>query len=349
MIRNALGLVLGLILGIRLTEYWDLSHMRSNTNMVIPQSQNKAWLFNETRVLCLVLANPLYITSMKAKVRSTWGKRCNKLIFMRSRMRKNFNGSTFAGVKASLRSIYRHHFEGYDWFLKADANTYVIMGNLRRFLYRYDPESSLVFGHRQRSDFREGYMHGSAGYVLSRGAMRRLNLFAFNGSNICDPKNHSFSALEDSKKSFAALDGRNNSMALEDTHLSSSAEDRAMGLCLKHVGVIPGESRDGLNQERFLPLMPRWLMPGNATLKPYTDTIYFKPTTANCCSDTLISLHSVNGVDFDLLEFFLYKVRVFGDHKPLPKLPPRLGFREMHSLLRYWSQVVSNNLEKPGA
>ncbi|SPP84936.1 glycoprotein-N-acetylgalactosamine 3-beta-galactosyltransferase 1-like [Drosophila guanche] len=340
MIRNALGLVIGLILGIRLTEYWDYSHMRSITRMVIPGSKDRVWLFNETRVLCLVLTNPLDITRMKAKVRSTWGKRCNKLIFIRSQIQKGLNDSTFARVQVALRSIYRNHFEGYDWFLKADANTYVIMENLRRFLYRYDPESSLIFGHRQRSDFRAGYMHGAAGYVLSRGAMRRLNLFAFNGSNMCDPKLLSFSALEDRNQSFTALAG---------THISSLAVDRAMGLCLKHVGVIPGESRDGFNQERFLPLMPQWLMPGTATWKRYADTIYFKPTPQNCCSTTLISLHSANGVAFDLLEFFLYKMRVFGDPKPEPKLPQRLGFREMHSLLRYWSQVVSDNLEKPAA
>lgn len=124
------------------------------------------------------------------------------------------------------------------------------MENLRRFLYRYDPESSLYFGHRLKASFSQGYMSGDAGYVLSRGAVRRLRLFAFNEDTVCE----------------------------FDLKESSKTEDLEMGLCLKQLGVIAGESRDGLGQERFLPLKPQWVGPGLSRWKEYSEAAYFKPT-----------------------------------------------------------------------
>jgi len=128
--------------------------------------------------------------------------------------------------------------------------SFVIMENLRRFLYRYDPESSIYFGHRLKADFAQGYMSGDAGYVLSRGALRRLNLFAFKDSNLCS----------------------------HDLNSSLKSEDSGMGLCLNTVGVIAGESRDGVGQERFLPVMPQRIGAEWTRWRQYSGSLYFNPT-----------------------------------------------------------------------
>ncbi|XP_050741734.1 glycoprotein-N-acetylgalactosamine 3-beta-galactosyltransferase 1-like [Drosophila biarmipes] len=189
------------------------------------------------------------------------------------------------------------------------------MENLRRFLFRYDPETSIYFGHRLKADFAQGYMSGEAGYVLSRGALRRLHLFGFNDPYLCG----------------------------HDLSSSLKFEDRELGLCLNRVGVIAGESRDGGGQERFLPVMPEGIAPGWTSWRQYSMSLYFKPTTRACCSSSLISFHPAGESAFDLWEFFVHRLRLFGyPMKPL-KLPPRLDFWAMHAQLRYWSQVVSDN------
>ncbi|XP_016994147.3 glycoprotein-N-acetylgalactosamine 3-beta-galactosyltransferase 1-like isoform X1 [Drosophila takahashii] len=316
MIRDALGLVLGLIIGIQLTEYWNYNNFMQTAiwERRNPKADNPAKrLFNQTRILCMVLIDPLDHVKKEAKIKSTWGRRCNKLIFWKDSKEDN---NTFAAVRHGFKNIFRNYFNGHDWFLRADTDTFVIMENLRRFLYRYDPESSIYFGHRLKSDFAQGYMSGEAGYVLSRGALRRLNLFAFKDFNICG----------------------------NDLNSNLESEDREMGLCLKNVGVIAGESRDGMGQERFLSLMPQWIGPGLDGWKQYSESLYFKATTRVCCSSSLITFRPAGSASaFDLWEFLLHRVSVFGyPMRPL-KLPPRLNFREMHAQLRYWSQVVSDN------
>ncbi|XP_044570712.1 glycoprotein-N-acetylgalactosamine 3-beta-galactosyltransferase 1 isoform X2 [Drosophila ananassae] len=296
MTYNALALVTGLIIGIRWTEYGQYSSSKliekTQQNIFYPQDLSTS-LFNETRVLCLVLKDP-----------SDFGRKQAK------------DNDTFSIVKKGMGHVFEKYINNYDWFLRADTNTFVIMENLRRFLYQYDAESPLYFGHRLKSDFKEGYMSGDAGYVLSKGALRLLNLIAFQNNTIC---------------------GLNLNSSL-------MPEDKQIALCLKNVRVIAGDSRDEKGQERFLPMMPHWMGPGFKRWKNYSKSVYFKPARRACCSSSLITFHPANGYVFDLWEFFLHRVRIFGCPQMAPqKLPPRLSFGEMHAQLGYWSQVVSDN------
>lgn len=123
--------------------------------------------------------------------------------------------------------------------------SYVIMENLRHFLHPYDPEAPVYFGYRFRATYPHGYMSGGAGYVLSRDALRRLNIVAFNSSKLCP--------------------------------VSFRPEDRQIGYCLINVGVVTGDSRDEHGRERFLPLNPRHLIPEIPQNNWLHKTYFFKP------------------------------------------------------------------------
>ncbi|XP_030571198.1 glycoprotein-N-acetylgalactosamine 3-beta-galactosyltransferase 1-like [Drosophila novamexicana] len=333
MFRNVLCLVLGLIVGMQLTELWDYVMLTGNeyestaiaVDTAAPTPLAKATLadrlYHETRVLCLVLTMPTQHKTKAAKVLSTWGARCNKLIFLSSQddvelgaVNLNVTESRdnlYTKVRAGLAYAYEHYVEDYDWFLKADDDTYVVMENLRLFLYPYDPEAAVFFGHRFRTTYPHGYMSGGAGYVLSRDALRRLNLFALNNTKFCP--------------------------------LNTNAEDRQIGHCLLNVGVVAGDSRDELARERFLPLHPRHLMPriqSGTWLDKYD---YFKPNLSDCCSDSGISFHYTKMYDYDMYEFFLYHLRIFGLPKTPSVLPQRLDYKQMEEKLEYWDQQISDN------
>ena len=47
---------------------------------------------------------------------------------------------------AAMTDIYENHLMSYDWFIKADTDTYVIVENLRYLLSDYNPKQPLFFG-----------------------------------------------------------------------------------------------------------------------------------------------------------------------------------------------------------
>ncbi|XP_017059489.1 glycoprotein-N-acetylgalactosamine 3-beta-galactosyltransferase 1 [Drosophila ficusphila] len=333
MIRNTLFLVLGIIIGVRLTDFvgylklWRDNDLRASEKaalMKYPVATEKhlaTWLKREVRILCLVLTMPSSHATKAARVNRTWGARCNKLIFMSSKTDPHLNilkmnipeyrQNLYAKVRTGMAFAHKHHLNEYDWFLKADDDTYIVMENLRLFLYPYDPESSVYFGCRFKSSYSQGYMSGGGGYVLSRDALRRLNLFALNSTTTCK--------------------------------LNGDSEDLQIGHCLQDVGVIAGDTRDFHARHRFLPVSPFQLMP-EYEVGSWMDSYFFhKPNRSDCCSASAISFHYVRDVDFEFFEFFLYYLSVFGTHRSQRALPSRLGFRQINERLQYWAHQVTDN------
>ena len=58
--------------------------------------------------------------------------------------RDNLWGKT----KLSFRHVYQHHFEDYDWFVKADDDTYMIIENLRYLLKDHNSSHPIYFGRK---------------------------------------------------------------------------------------------------------------------------------------------------------------------------------------------------------
>ena len=133
----------------------------------------------------------------KAKiVKETWGKRCNMLLFISETSDASLPsiGITEESGREHLTAktmrafdyVYKNHLTQYDWFLKADDDTYVIVENLRYMLSSYSPQDLIYFGHHFYSkswgDMAQGYFSGGGGYVLSRGALRE---FGARPSGLC--------------------------------------------------------------------------------------------------------------------------------------------------------------------
>uniref|UniRef100_A0A1A9X486 Glycoprotein-N-acetylgalactosamine 3-beta-galactosyltransferase 1 n=1 Tax=Glossina brevipalpis TaxID=37001 RepID=A0A1A9X486_9MUSC len=189
-------------------------------------------LFNEIKIVCWVLTGPKNHHKKAIHVKRTWGSRCNKMLFMSSAEDEELGtvklavgegrGNLWHKSREAAKYIYENHFNDGDWFLKADDDTYVILENLRAFLYSYSTHVPVYFGCKFKKYVRQGYMSGGAGYVLSKEALRRFALEAYPNRTIC-------------------RQGK------------GGAEDEQMGYCLQNVGVVAGDSRDDQKRGRFFP------------------------------------------------------------------------------------------------
>ena len=192
-------------------------------------------LFDNVKVLCWIMTSPDNIMTKAQHVKATWGRRCNKLLFMSSKRNdvlpavglhcKEGRDFLWGKTRHSLKYIYKHHMGDADWFLKADDDTYTIMENLRNMLSHYKTTDPIWFGRRFRPYVPGGYMSGGAGYVLSKEALKRFVEQALPDDVICrtDPE---------------------------------GAEDVEIGICLHNVGVNARDSRDEYGRETFHPFVP---------------------------------------------------------------------------------------------
>lgn len=92
-------------------------------------------LFEEVRILCWVMTYPANHQRKAIHVKKTWGKRCNKILFMSSVAdpvlgtialpvdETKGRESLWAKTKEAFKYVYQNHLDDADWFLKADDDT----------------------------------------------------------------------------------------------------------------------------------------------------------------------------------------------------------------------------------
>lgn len=107
---------------------------KSNSNDIkLEQYEHKLAdkLFNEVKILCWVFTHPENHKTKVPHVRNTWGKRCNKLLFISSQEVENApdivelpieDGRThlWNKTKLTMKYVYENYINDFDWFMRAD-------------------------------------------------------------------------------------------------------------------------------------------------------------------------------------------------------------------------------------
>ena len=232
------------------------------------------------RVLCLILTSPKNFLTRTKTINETWAPRCDGYYFISEPSTDKTPNSTEVEISkklpiAPIKNItagyehltqkstlaflfaYEHHFNDFDWFIKADDDTYLFVDNLRTFLSDKNSSDPVTFGYNFKVIVFKGYHSGGGSYVLSRESLRRF-----------------YEAHQD-PKSGCRKDG--------------GAEDAEVAKCLRTKGVYPGRSLDAQNRELFHPLsfydhfhgnFPDWLRQyAENSLRTVSDLLQMKCST----------------------------------------------------------------------
>jgi hypothetical protein len=259
------------------------------------ESEVSQALKQSVRVLCWIMTGLNNTESRAIHVNATWAPRCNKYVFITSKPGYGLptvdlnvtegRNYLWAKTKAAFQWIYENEIDNYDWFMKADDDTYVIVENLRFMLLAYSPNDPVYFGCKFKPFTKQGYMSGGSGYVLSREAVKRFVTEAIPDPKKCKEK-------------------------------GTGAEDAEIGKCLENVNVIAGDSRDSQGRHRMLPFSPLSHLQagGNKTMPVWFYKYMFYPYEQGkeCCSDYMISFHYVNKGTMYALDNLLYHIKPFG-------------------------------------
>jgi hypothetical protein len=114
----------------------------------------------DIRIYCFILTTPKYLDTRARAVNSTWAPRCDKFSFI-SEYSNDTKGLSIAPIAnlssgyghltqkttLALQYIYENFFNDFDWFVKADDDTYLFVENLKSFLKEQNTLEPVTFGY----------------------------------------------------------------------------------------------------------------------------------------------------------------------------------------------------------
>eukprot|EP01084_Bolivina_argentea_P001974 3642_1 len=288
----------------RIVENNSKFKINSNPNIsdpiYIPLKNPWGTIYRPNRILCLI---PTLWPHRKWKmdlIASTYGPECSKLMWVVDKASNPPN--SYAGFEFLIVALTRHqdhrvqhdnrlkniwekmhrtwtkifsipkYINNYEWFLKADDDSFIVTQNLFGFLQYYDPSYTHYLGHtlRQRWEKENIVFNSGTCYVLSRQTLLAIGRYLryLPSMNPGPPTEHCVDR-------------------------NGAGEDPSLAACLVGVGIRPSNTLDHELRERFL------IFRDTDHVKMYReDTWYWKYAPGgigqgeNCCSPYLISMHN---------------------------------------------------------
>lgn len=260
------------------------------------------------KVLCFI---PIISTDHDARaldVRNTWGKRCDKLLFASNvtdsdigAVKINVSTEDWAHLWEKQRETMRHIWEvygnEYDWFMKADLDTYVIVENLKAYLASEEIQSKkdepLILGRRvsrREEKWYQGFDHNKT--LVDEFLKTSHNKFHYTMGGAGYVMNQKYM-----EKFYKVMDEH---FCLSTEKEMTFPEDVGINFCMGNIGVYPYNTRDELGRERFHLKSPEALfnVDGNDKsawlYKVHRDVGGIKGGV-DCCSPASITFHHVKG------------------------------------------------------
>ena len=284
-LTKSLGFILIIIFIVCLSLYWyfpNLNYYNSKLSTSLTPNYSfhgSAFDFSEDRpfprILCWVCTYPATKNSVFL-LDKLWGQFLTKTIYVSNDISllhplptllfpstDETRGLLWTKTIFAFRSLLMRYGEEFDWFMKADDDTFVVPDNLYKFLREYNSSIPYYFG-REITINGVIYCSGGGGYIVSRAA---LKLFVNGLDGVCKDQNNGV------------------------------VEDYEFGRCLNRLGIYPEDSRDNIGRFRFNLLsfrnhyqtpegrFPKWF---------YAMSLYPILYGKNCCASDVITFHYMN-------------------------------------------------------
>ena len=233
----------------------------------------------KSSLLCFVMSLRSTEQAAKASIEQNWGAHCDLLVFvdedtvgMRIDWKENYHAISRKSHQAwSL--IHRNYGERFDFFMKADFDTYILMENMFKYLTLFDHRQSYYIG-KQLLHPKFGPFNAGAAVVLSQAALSMFHAAIQRRVEAC------------SEEYFTTFGGQ---------------DDLALGVCLQTLGIYPHNSRTLANEERFMVFNVEYMydeVSSGVTSQQWYKNMSFNPTFGRgCCSEDAIAFHQVTQVD----------------------------------------------------
>ncbi|CEF62341.1 Glycoprotein-N-acetylgalactosamine 3-beta-galactosyltransferase 1 [Strongyloides ratti] len=258
----------------------------------------------KVKIFCIVLTSKVNRERIILQ-KKTWIKRCNNYIFGSGEESQDIPtfkayhndgySYSFGKMKNTLKHVWKKHGDKYDWYLKADDDTYVVMENLRAFLLNENPNKHGYHGFRMAiggTPDPHAYNSGGAGYVMSKKSVRDLVEKGLDNPKYC-------------------------------RQIDSAFDDLEIGYCLENLGALPSQSLDCKKRVLFNVLdPPRALSPVIDGFKQgFINMAKFKYNPSfDSVADFPITFHYVRGEMMYALEFLMYHMEVIGRNSRLNRM-----------------------------
>ncbi|WKY10568.1 hypothetical protein Q1695_002716 [Nippostrongylus brasiliensis] len=239
------------------------------------------------QLFCWVQTSKMYHDTRALAINETWLSRCDHgQLFTGDFFPSNDipYSTVFAGIPDSYYNLffksryaffYIYHYisKDFDWYMKADDDTYVIVEHLKEYLSKLDPNKPYYLGYTLKPYLKNGYNAGGAGYVLSKAALKIFNEFLYSNETLCP----------------------------DDIY-----EDVGIGRCLANVGIYPHDTRNSRGQNRFNTYTPNDVF--HATKNDPAWTFYKEKTGYDAFANDFISFHHLTPDEIRLFDILLYRV-----------------------------------------
>ena len=283
------------------------------------------------KIFCFVNSHEGNHDTKVRAVRETWGSRCDKLVIASNKTDESMGAIAIPNIadssyenlwnkhRETLRYIWDHYQEEYEWFFKADDDTYAIIENLKAFL----ASPKIQLEHNRGKPLHIG--NPVAMYIDETGELwdegRKLDAniqaeflqrvdgrFVFNVGGAGYVINKPFLA-----NMIAWIDRRECAPARE---LSTLLDDAMISVCSSNFGIVPYKrTRDKDGRERFHQESPSVLYTMTPEDELYQSYDGGKRLTGgmqvgdDCCSARSVTFHHMSPNEMYAADEMLYFCR----------------------------------------